>query len=114
MIDIGMVIIQVKGGGVIVARCESDGDQVQLVPAANAEQLAEQAVRVVTAQDGTLDEDGCYLCSDELQEGYSVPPWSRRPPHAVRRRGSRGAGWRGRRCPGPVNRAPSGPAGGVP
>jgi len=74
MIDIGMIVIQVKGGSAIVTRCEFDGDQVQLVPAANAGQLAERAARVVAAQDGTLDEDGCSLCSDELQEAAVFPP----------------------------------------
>lgn len=74
MIDIGMIVIQVKDGSAIVAHCEASGDQVQLVPAANVEHLAERAAGVVLAQDGTLDKGGCYLCSDALQEVAVFPP----------------------------------------
>lgn len=72
--DIGMIVIQVRNGVAIVARCETDREGDRLIPASNAEQLANTAARFVVGLGGTLDKDGIYLCSDELQAAAVFAP----------------------------------------
>lgn len=73
--DIGMIAIQVKDGAALVVRCEVDADgSERLTLASNAAQLAEQAARVVAGHGASLDRDGLYLCTDELQAAAQFPP----------------------------------------
>lgn len=73
--DIGMIVIQVKDGTALVVRCEEESTGTRLVPAANAAELADQATRVVAGCfHATLDQDGVYLCTDELQAAAVFPP----------------------------------------
>lgn len=75
-VDIGTIFIQVGDGAALVIRCEEDGDGVRLVPAANTEELAEQTIRAVAELGGTLDEDGLYICTNQLQAAAHFPPLS--------------------------------------
>lgn len=73
--DIGMILIQVKDGMAQVVRCEDDGEGKRLVPAANAAELTEQAARAVASWfNATLEQDGLYLCTDDLQAAAQFPP----------------------------------------
>jgi len=73
--DIGMILIQVKDGAAQVVRCEEDGEGKRLVPAANVVELTDQAAEAVAAWfNRTLDQDGLYLCTDQLQEAAEFPP----------------------------------------
>jgi hypothetical protein len=72
--DIGMIYIQVTGGTALVVRCEEHGEDVRLVPAVNAAELADQAARVVAGLGGTLEQDGLYISSDQLQAVAAFPP----------------------------------------
>lgn len=73
--DIGMIVIHVQDGIAQVARCEEDGAGTRLVPAANAADLADQAARAVAGWfNRTLDQDGLYLCTDQLQAAAEFPP----------------------------------------
>ena len=73
--DIGMIVIQVKDGTALVVRCEEDGAGTRLVPASNTSEIADQAARAVAEWfDRTLDEDGLYLCTDQLQAAAEFSP----------------------------------------
>lgn len=72
--DIGMIVIQVVDGRPVVVRCEEDGEGKRLMPAMNAAELAERAARVVVVHGTSLDWDGVYLCTDELQAAAQFPP----------------------------------------
>lgn len=72
--DIGMIYIQVQGGTALIVRREEHGSDVRLVPAPNATELAGQAARVVAGLGGTLDEDGLFICTNELQAAAAFPP----------------------------------------
>lgn len=73
--DIGMILIQVQDGMAQVVRCEEEGAGTRLVPASNAADLADQAARAVAEWfDRTLDQDGLYLCTDDLQAAAEFSP----------------------------------------
>lgn len=72
--DIGMILIQVKDGIALVVRCEKDGDSQRLAPAANAAELAHQVAQAIAGWfNATLDQDGLYLCPDDLQAAAQFP-----------------------------------------
>lgn len=73
--DIGMILIQVKDGTALVVRCEEDGESKRLAPATNAADLADEAARAVASWfNATLEQDGLYLCTDDLQAAAQFPP----------------------------------------
>ena len=72
--DIGMIYIQVTGGTALVVRREEHGSDVRLVPAPNATELADQAARFVATLGGTLEQDGLYISSNQLQAAAAFPP----------------------------------------
>lgn len=69
-----MIYIQVQGGTALVVRREEHGSDVRLVPAPNAAELADQAARFVTTLGGTLEQDGLFICTNELQAAAAFPP----------------------------------------
>lgn len=72
--EIGVTLIQVKDGVAQVVRCEEDGAGTRLVPAVNAAELADQAAQAVVAGfNRPLDQDGLYLCTEQLQATAAFP-----------------------------------------
>lgn len=72
--DIGMIIIHVTGGKPVVSRCEEAPGGMALAPALNAADLEAQAMRVMQGHGATLDQDGVYLCTDQLQAAAQFGP----------------------------------------
>lgn len=72
--DIGMILIQVKDGVAQVVRCEEDGTGTRLVPASNESEIAGEIARVLSIRGITLDQDGLYLCTDQLQAAAEFSP----------------------------------------
>lgn len=71
--DIGMIVIHVANGTPVVARCEEATQGMRLVPATNAVELADEAARVLSVRGISLDEDGLYLSTDQLQAVAQFP-----------------------------------------
>lgn len=72
--DIGMIVIHFTGGRPIVSRCEEAPGGMTLVPALNAADLEAQAMRVMQGHGAPLDQDGVYLCTDQLQAAARFGP----------------------------------------
>lgn len=74
MMDIGIVVIHVTGGRPVVSRCEEAPSGLRLVPAANAADLEAQAAALLHELQAPLDEDGIYVCTNELQAAAQFGP----------------------------------------
>ena len=72
--DIGTIVIHVTSGRPVVSRCEEAPTGIRLLPAANAAALAAQATLALDNQGVSLNEEGLYLSSDELQAAAIFPP----------------------------------------
>lgn len=73
--DIGMILIQVLDSTAVVVRCEGDGESTELVPAPNAVDLMDDAARAIAVWfNATLEQDGLYLCTNQLQAAAAFPP----------------------------------------
>jgi len=72
--DIGTIVIHLTCGRPVVSRCEDAPTGLHLLPAANAAELAAQATLVLQALGVSRDQDGLYLCSDQLQAAAVFPP----------------------------------------
>jgi hypothetical protein len=73
--DFGMVVIHVTGGRPVVSRCEAAPGGFALVPATNAVELEAQAAQVLAGHGAGLDQDGVYLCTDQLQAAAAFGPF---------------------------------------
>jgi len=80
--DIGMIVIHFTGGKPVVSRCEEAPGGMSLVPALNAADLEAQAMRVMQGHGAPLDQDGVYLCTDQLQAAAQFGPLTL-PPDAI-------------------------------
>ncbi|NJO81560.1 MAG: hypothetical protein HC828_01535 [Blastochloris sp.] len=75
--DIGMVMIHVTNNKAIVSRWEEAQGGIVFIPALNAAALEHQALEVLEqCHHASLDHDGVYLCTDQLQEAAQFPPFS--------------------------------------
>lgn len=72
--DIGQIVVHLAHGVTTIARCDESPHGLRLTPAQNAEHLHEQARDWLVSQEIGLNEDGLYLCSDELQIEAQFPP----------------------------------------
>lgn len=72
--DIGMIVIHFTGGRPVVSRCEDAPGGTALVPALNAGDLEAHAMRVMHGHGAPLDQDGVYLCTDDLQAAAQFTP----------------------------------------
>jgi hypothetical protein len=73
--DFGMIVIHVAGRRPVVARCEAVPGGTALVPAANAAALEDQAAQVLAGHGASLEQDGVYLCTDQLQAAAAFGPF---------------------------------------
>lgn len=73
--DFGMIVIHVTGGRPVVSRCEAVPGGVALVSATNAAALEDQAAQVIAGHGASLDQDGVYLCTDQLQAAAQFGPF---------------------------------------
>ena len=71
--DIGTIALHVADGTPRVVRCEAAPQGLRLVLALNTALLTEQAQQALAAQGIAGDEDGLYLCPDELQAAAQFP-----------------------------------------